>query len=86
MWHVCVTGLRDIGMMCYGWRADGDTTWESRDTAWESEYAALSVGLSVVIAFVGQRCCSCLHALPCTAGNRLPSTKPPCSACGDVET
>ncbi len=29
MWHVCVMGLRDIGMMCYGWRADGDTTWES---------------------------------------------------------
>ena len=29
MWHVCVTGLRDINMMCYGWRADGDVTWES---------------------------------------------------------
>ncbi|KAF5835118.1 glycoside hydrolase superfamily [Dunaliella salina] len=29
MWHVCVTGLKDIGMMCYGWRADGDTTWET---------------------------------------------------------
>jgi len=29
MWHVCVMGLKDIGMMCYGWRADGDVTWES---------------------------------------------------------
>jgi len=26
---VCVMGLKDIGMMCYGWRADGDVTWES---------------------------------------------------------
>ena len=22
-------GLKDIGMMCYGWRADGDVRWES---------------------------------------------------------
>lgn len=29
MWHVCVHGLKNIGLMCYGWRADGDMTWES---------------------------------------------------------
>jgi len=28
MWHVCVHGLKNIGLMCYGWRADGDVTWE----------------------------------------------------------
>jgi len=26
---LCVMDLKDIGMMCYGWRADGDVTWES---------------------------------------------------------
>jgi hypothetical protein len=30
VWHICIHGLRSIGLMCYGWRADGDVTWESK--------------------------------------------------------
>ncbi len=33
VWHVCVHGLRNVGLMCYGWRADGDVTWESECAA-----------------------------------------------------
>ncbi|MEW5311390.1 MAG: hypothetical protein WDW38_003111 [Sanguina aurantia] len=29
LWHICVEGLRDIGSLCYGWRLDGSSRWES---------------------------------------------------------
>ncbi|MEW5300272.1 MAG: hypothetical protein WDW36_003213 [Sanguina aurantia] len=29
VWHICVEGLRDVGSLCYGWRLDGSSRWES---------------------------------------------------------
>lgn len=28
MWHVCLEGLKDVGSLCYGWRAEADVAWE----------------------------------------------------------
>ena len=28
-WHVAVPNLKDVGSLCYGWRIDGDVSWES---------------------------------------------------------
>lgn len=30
MWHVCLEGLKDVGSLCYGWRAEADVAWEGR--------------------------------------------------------
>lgn len=27
VWHICVDGLKDIGTLCYGWRANGSVSW-----------------------------------------------------------
>jgi hypothetical protein len=27
VWHVELQGLRNVGGLCYGWRASGDKTW-----------------------------------------------------------
>ncbi len=30
MWHVCLEGLKDVGSLCYGWRAEANVAWEGR--------------------------------------------------------
>ena len=30
MWHVCLEGLRDVGSLRYGWRAQADVAWDGR--------------------------------------------------------
>ena len=29
VWHARVEGLKDIGSLCYGWRADADISWDA---------------------------------------------------------
>ena len=26
-WHICLEGLKDVGTLCYGWRAEADAAW-----------------------------------------------------------
>lgn len=30
MWQVCLEGVKDVGSLCYGWRAEADVAWEGR--------------------------------------------------------
>ena len=29
VWHIRVGGLKDVGSLCYGWRADAEIGWEA---------------------------------------------------------
>ncbi|GFR50536.1 hypothetical protein Agub_g12806 [Astrephomene gubernaculifera] len=29
VWHVCVHGLKDLGTLCWAWRADGEILWQN---------------------------------------------------------
>jgi len=29
VWHACIASLRDVGTLCYGWRADADISWDA---------------------------------------------------------
>ena len=26
-WHICLEGLKEVGTLCYGWRAEADAAW-----------------------------------------------------------
>jgi len=40
MWHVCLEGLKDVGSLCYGWRAEADVAWEGRSRFHPGQMAA----------------------------------------------
>lgn len=29
VWHCSIEGLKDLGTLCYGWRADADISWDA---------------------------------------------------------